>query len=118
MKGKWNMGIVKMRDMKRLIGVVLMMAASMAYAAQGGRLMDRDIPAGTEAGLIQQLDLDKGLIEIDGRLMVLSPRAIEILLKTRDRWRAIREKVAIYRLKQGGDTPVVEALMIVKRPER
>ncbi len=118
MKGILNMGKVKMPGMMRLIGMVLLMLASVANAGQGSRLMDRDIPAGTRAGLIQQLDLDKGLVQIDGRLMALSPRAIEILLKTQDRWRAIREKVAIYRLKQGGDTPVVEALMIVKRPER
>lgn len=97
--------------MKKLLILMVLLVVPPVFAA-GEDLVGMDIPTGTEAGVVQQLDLAKGKVMISGRQLDLSPQALDSLFEARKRFGNLLGKVVVFKLDEDGPRKVVRGIFV------
>jgi len=106
--------MIEDRMMKRLFVLMVLLAIPLLAGATG-ELVDRDIPTGTEAGVVQQLSLAKGQIMISGRQLGLSQDAIESLLGERKIYGTLVGKVVVFEVTKDPKGDFVKDLFVEEK---
>lgn len=95
--------------MKKVTLFVLMLWHGAVWSA-ASQSVERDIPAGTTMGTVEQLDLTTGIVTIDGTPMALAPSAEREIRNFIGERGSPLGKQAIYELKDGSGSQIVEHL--------